>query len=65
MYAIFEKIQMYKIPPLGVSLGCQGTPQAHRPRWPRQTRHSPEQTIPFTKNPNLFLKQKNRTSKAS
>ena len=47
MYAIFANIQIYKLSPLGVSLGCQGTPQAHRPRWPRQTRHSPGQIIPL------------------
>merc|ERR1719458_526716 len=32
--------------PLGVSLGCQGTPQAHHPRWQRQKRHSPHNISP-------------------
>ena len=51
MCAIFANIYVIlsELSPLGVSLGCQGTPQAHHPRWQRQKRHSPEQTMPFTK----------------
>ena len=39
-----------KFSPLDVSLGCQGTPPAHRPHWRRQKHRNPGQTMKLIGN---------------